>query len=106
MMGKIGELDVMVMAGWDRPLQLFFLDVSDPAAAANEDEETPMIYSSMFDPRLVVAGRGTLERPYPGLGFGELKARLTELCLDVPATLLEVLVTDCQAAEPYVKHWG
>ena len=106
MMGKIGELDVQVMAGWDRPLQHFFLDVVDPATEEDEDGEVPMIYSSMYDPRLVVAGRGSLERPFAGLGFEELKARLSELCLDVPGALLEVLAADCEtAAEPYVKSW-
>ena len=100
-MGKIGALDVQVMAGWDRPLQLFFLDVVDPAAEEDEDEEVPMLYCSMYDPRLIVAGRGSLERPFAGLGFEELKARLVELCVDVPESFLEVLAADCvTAAEP------
>ena len=107
MMGKIGELDVQVMAGWDRPLQHFFLDVIDPSAEKDEDKKVPMIYSSMYDRRPVVAGRGSLERPFAGLGFGELKERMSELCLDVPGTLLGVLASDCGTeAEPYVKVWG
>ena len=106
MMGKIGELDVQGMAGWDRPLQHFFLDVIDPAAEEDEDGVVPLIYSSMGNPRLVVAGRGSLKRPFLGLGFGELKERMSELCLDVPGTLLGVLASDCEtAAEPYVRLW-
>lgn len=72
---KIGGVELVVVAGWDRPLQYFFLDVETPERGDDDDA----VYASMYDSRLFGAGRGGPERPVGGLGWDELRERLAEL---------------------------
>ena len=72
---KIGGVELVVVAGWDRPLQYFFLDVETPERGDDDDA----VYASMYDSRLFGASRGGPERLVGGLGWDELRERLAEL---------------------------
>jgi hypothetical protein len=76
---RFGDHDVVVVAGYDRPLDMFFLQVLAPH---DDISERDIHYSSLEDPQLdwsdinVVAGK------------------LTELGIDVPGSLLEAVYLD------------
>lgn len=73
------DRDVMVVAGYDRPLDTLFLQVR---AAASDDSEPEVHYSSLQDPKL------------DWTDINVLAAKLAELGIDLPGSLLEAVYLD------------
>jgi hypothetical protein len=76
---------VVVMMGWDRPLQGFFLVVE-----ASDDENEEYVYTNLEDPALI---------PWMGLPptIEPFLAKLRELGIVVPARMLEEVKADAMA---------
>lgn len=83
-----GELHVLT--GWDRPLQHFFLVVEKE----NADDE--YVYTNLNDPDL----------PWGGMTIGQVTAKLAELSIPLPLTLVEELMSDqkCNVGNRLVNH--
>jgi hypothetical protein len=76
-----------IVAGWDRPLQHFFLDVYDHTTPVREDEDEVLLYSSLYEPPGVYE-RYTLE---------QIKATLRTHRITPPPTFYDDLQDDAQA---------
>lgn len=73
------DQDVVVVAGYDRPLNTLFLQV----LAADDDASEPNVhYSSLQDPQL------------DWTDINVVAAKLTELGIDVPGSLVEAVYLD------------
>lgn len=57
--------------------------------------EPAYLYDNASDEALSEPNRESPERPFGGLSLPELKAKLMELCLAVPAGLMVELAHDC-----------
>lgn len=77
---------VRIQAGWDRPMQQYYLIVElvEPTAADSDADEEGYLYSNLAD-----AGASGCR------DFAYFERRLTDLGLQVPPALLEAVRADC-----------
>ncbi|MFC3605977.1 hypothetical protein [Deinococcus soli (ex Cha et al. 2016)] len=91
---------VSVDVGWDRPLQVFYMNVTAPLLPEDDQD----VYVSLYDPRVYAEGRPGALRG--GLSLEEVGERLTELGITPPVGLLEALKVDREAnVGNAVRHW-
>lgn len=82
----------LIIAGWDRPLGHFFLDVLDLAQPQEDPQHT--VYRTMEDLSLMDPSRGTF---WMGLREDELLAKVAELDLCLPDVMLAQLREDARS---------
>ncbi|WP_189093820.1 hypothetical protein [Deinococcus ruber] len=102
---QVGEHAVTVVMGYDRMCGHFFLEVRDPALPEDVEAVGANVYDSSYDERLYTPDRAG-SAAYGGLLRGEMEARLEELCVSVPAPMLEaVLAEEFGGGGQLVRHW-
>jgi hypothetical protein len=87
-----------IRAGWDRPLQGFFLTVYIASTDEDGSDDDDFLYSNLTDLELLSCGG--LPRD-----FGHFERKLEELELTVPAAMLEQVRQDahCNAGNRFVR---
>ena len=84
---------VSILAGWDRKVHEYFLDVSRPNTDGEPDEEECLYNSQLFD---------------GGVSIDDMKRELAELGLQAPESFFEQLEYDCRSnvGNRYAVHAG
>lgn len=88
-----GAREVVVVAGYDRPLNDLFLQVLGQADSCSPDAED-VLYSSLEEPQ------------HDWTDINTVAAKLTELGIDVPPSMLECVYLDqlTHAGNRVVRH--
>ncbi|MDL2342861.1 hypothetical protein QOL99_01730 [Deinococcus sp. MIMF12] len=91
---------LLVDAGWDRPLGHHYLNIERENAP---EEEDALLYSSLYDRTLFSPERGRL---MAGLTTEELAAKLTEHGIRPPDGFLQALEDDARKnVGNAIRHW-
>jgi hypothetical protein len=87
---SIGSLPVVVTAGWDRPLQGFFMFVEQ------DDEE--LLYCNLDDPEIESCG---------GLppSFDYFVTKANTLGFQIPQNVIDQVLLDCHVNAGNKKRW-
>lgn len=82
-----------ILAGWDRRVKVYFLDVSTPEPDDEPDEDGCVYNSRLLD---------------GGVSIADMKRELAELGLQAPESFFEQLEYDCRSnvGNRYAVHAG